>query len=370
MNTKIHHKIIHDNTFHIAFGVDENYLRGTGTSISSVIENNHGIYFIFHVFCFSISDKDREKLLSINTGINAEIVIHIIDQAMFDGLDHLGASFHFSTRSALIRFVIPLTLRSSTKRVLYLDSDIICTNDIKELMSIDMNGVTAAAVQDMGNDPLVDMQCHLFNIDRKNYFNAGFLYVNIEEWITNNISATSMDIIFHNNGELIYPDQDTLNIALKGKTIIIDRKWNFQFNTEMALKQGDTEFSPQPHGALIHFVGRLKPWHNWNMHDSRFLYLRYEEKSPWSGTLLDPPKNVEDMHAFSLILFRHWHVTQGLKWYFKHWLIRLAPSHPNASHIRWKKIKRRMRLFHKNQLQRQEACPPVQNRMRDSLTAK
>jgi lipopolysaccharide biosynthesis glycosyltransferase len=341
-----------EKDFHIAFGVDEKYFRGMGVAITSILENNPRIHFIFHVFCFSISSMERERLSLINVGQNSRVIIHVVDPSVFDGFGHIDDSFHFSAKSALIRLVIPSVLHRVAKNVLYLDSDIICSGDMSMLASIALDGAIVAVVKDMGDDPLLDMQCYLFNIDRRKYFNAGFIYIDVNEWMANNITAMAIDIILKHNEDIVYPDQDALNVVLKGKTKILDNSWNFQLSSESLSMLGDTEFTPCPKVAFTHFVGRLKPWHNWNIHAARFLYLHYEARSPWHGMPLEGPKNIDEAYAFSRILFRHWNIIGGVSWRFKHWMMKLTGSHPKVSRTRWKKIVRKMRLFHKNRLQR------------------
>ncbi|MGN5480624.1 glycosyltransferase [Cupriavidus basilensis] len=53
------------NRFGVAFGVDAGYYRGMGVTITSVVENNRGLDFIFHVFAFSITNDSRDKLAKL-----------------------------------------------------------------------------------------------------------------------------------------------------------------------------------------------------------------------------------------------------------------------------------------------------------------
>lgn len=47
---------------HIAFAVDENYMRPAGVMISSIIKNNPDGYFYFHVFTTSVKKEDIYRL--------------------------------------------------------------------------------------------------------------------------------------------------------------------------------------------------------------------------------------------------------------------------------------------------------------------
>jgi UDP-glucose:(glucosyl)LPS alpha-1,3-glucosyltransferase len=62
------------------------------------------------------------------------------------------------------------------------------------------------------------------------YFNAGFLYINIENWIKFDIENKANTVLFEQGKSLPYFDQDALNIAMDGNVKFIDNRWNFLFN--------------------------------------------------------------------------------------------------------------------------------------------
>lgn len=338
------------NALHVAFGVDEGYFPGAAASMASIIQNNPHTRIAFHVFCFHISEPWRDRMHHLAANHRVSMTIHIVDTALFDGLRHVGEAFHFSARSALLRLVIPPAMAGVTHRILYLDADILCQGSLIHLTSVDLTDSIAAAVPDMGDDPLVDLQCYLFDLERNRYFNAGFLYINVDQWIENDVTPILLDLMRTHNDALVYPDQDALNIALKGRVTLVPERWNFQFNAENALLRGHTMFSPPSDVVLIHFVGRMKPWHGWNMHQCRQMYRRYEVIPSHSDTSSTSPKDADEMFLYAKILLRHGRVIAAACWYVKHWACKLAADRTRTH--RYKRIRHRMRLFKASKLER------------------
>lgn len=309
-----------DQIFHIAFGVDANYFRGMGVAIASIVEKNPEARFVFHVFAFQVSDADQRRLDQLKKAGSVEIVMHIIDPSVFDEFSAFPSFSHFSS-AIFTRLLIPAALQRITKKVLYVDADVLCVDSIAELISLDVSNMIVAVVEDSGAET-VKMQCEKLDLTHCRYFNSGILYINIENWIANNITQLTILKVLESEKKFMFPDQDALNIILDGRATFIDSKWNFQYNVENFLSQGDIEFSYPREVKFIHFTGRLKPWHNWNLHKSRYLFQDYQKISPWAAVPLDAPKNHKEMKMFSQLLFKRKHMIKGVAWYCRYMLKR------------------------------------------------
>ncbi|AMP13327.1 glycosyltransferase family 8 protein [Collimonas pratensis] len=309
-----------DQEFHIAFGVDANYFRGMGVAIASIVEKNRATHFVFHVFAFQVSDADQRRLDQLKKAGSVDIVVHIIDPSVFDEFSAFPSFSHFSS-AIFTRLLIPAALQRITKRVLYVDADVLCVDSIAELISLDISNAIAAVVEDSGAEA-VKMQCEKLDLTHRRYFNSGILYINIENWIANNITQLTILKVLESEKKFMFPDQDALNIILDGRATFIDPKWNFQYNVEGFLKQGDVEFTYPREVKFIHFTGRLKPWHNWNLHKSKYLFQKYQKVSPWAAMPLDAPRNHKEMKMFSQFLFKRKHVIKGVAWYCRYMLNR------------------------------------------------
>ena len=48
---------INDNVFHIAYGIDANFVRPMGVAMTSIVENNQESEFVFHVLTDGLDDE-------------------------------------------------------------------------------------------------------------------------------------------------------------------------------------------------------------------------------------------------------------------------------------------------------------------------
>jgi lipopolysaccharide biosynthesis glycosyltransferase len=303
-------------SFHIAFGVDSHYFRGMGVTIASIIANNPGTHFVFHVFAFAVSDDNRDRLRQIQARHCVTVEIHIVDRTVFGEY----AKFpDFAQYSAAIftRLLIPGALRGVADKVLYLDSDILCLGNMEELFSMDIEDSVVALVHDNGAET-VRTQCGKLHLRHQRYFNSGVLYIHIENWIAYDITGKTMRTILERGRDFMFPDQDALNIVLDGQAIFIDGKWNLQYNLDNRVREGDLRMGDLGEPVFIHFTGRVKPWHDWSMHEARALFLKYQSLSPWAGMPLDPPRNYKEMRMAARYLLKQGQVADAALWYARY----------------------------------------------------
>jgi lipopolysaccharide biosynthesis glycosyltransferase len=305
-----------DAAFHIAFGVDTAYFRYMGATIASIMENNPGVPIVFHVFAFSVSDEHRRKLLQLAEKYGVAINIHLIDQHTFRDFARFSSHSQYS-QATFTRLLIPSALHGLTGKVLYLDADILCVGSIAGLRSMDLSDNIAAVVTDH-LETTVTRQIAVLNLPHQRYFNAGVMYIDVDNWIANGITEKVMNEMLRKDRKLSFQDQDALNIVLDGRALFIDEKWNLRYNLEFLLKLGDTHMGPAGEGVLLHFTGRVKPWHDWCLHEAAALYVKYESHSPWAGTPLNPPRNYKEMHMFSRFLLKQGRWADGASWYVKY----------------------------------------------------
>ncbi|MGE5622602.1 MAG: glycosyltransferase family 8 protein, partial [Bacillota bacterium] len=110
---------------HVAFGVDADYFRGMGVTITSVVKNNPGTQFVFHVFAFSISEDSRRRLAALEKVCGVTICLHLLSTDLLKEFSEFPC-FSQHSLGTFIRLLIPNKLQGVTKKVLYLDADILC----------------------------------------------------------------------------------------------------------------------------------------------------------------------------------------------------------------------------------------------------
>lgn len=303
------------NSFHIAFCVDNHYFRSMGATITSIVENNPGVHFTFHVFAFAVADEHRNRLQQLERMFPVKTQLHIIDSSAFEKFAHLIGSYY--SLSILSRFVIPAALKGVTDRVLYLDADILCVGKVDGLMEMDISNDIAATVPDA--EETVRRRCAALNLRHGRYFNSGVLYMNVENWIRNNITEDAIQALLQHGRKLRFSDQDALNIVLDGRARFIDKKWNYIYDLVYDMDRGTLQMRPVDDAVFIHFAGAVKPWADWSKHDSRNLFCKYHALSPWADMPLDnAPRNTKEMRLLSRFLMKRGQLFDSAYWYYKY----------------------------------------------------
>ncbi|MBJ3815183.1 lipopolysaccharide 3-alpha-galactosyltransferase [Shimwellia pseudoproteus] len=276
-------------SFHIAYGIDKNFLFGCGVSIASILLHNREMDFVFHVFIDELSPDDITRFSRMAASCKTCINIHIVN---CDRLRALPTTKNWSI-AMYFRFIIGDYFIGSQDVILYLDADIICHGDIRTLthIALDNNVIGAVPERDKSWWALraKSLQCPAIG---KGYFNSGMLLVNIAAWAAEHVSGKAMEMLSDKNitGMLSYMDQDILNLILHDKVKFVDAIYNTQFSLNYELKKSFVN-PVSKSTVFIHYVGPTKPWHYWSQYDSATPFLVAQKNSPWSDTPLMKPNN-------------------------------------------------------------------------------
>lgn len=309
-----------DDSFHIAFCVDNHYFRSMGAMIASIIANNPARRFTFHVFAFSVTDDQARRMKTLEQNDKIRVVTHVIERAQFQEFSAMIAKSYYSL-STFSRLIIPTVLKDVTDRVLYLDADMLCVGNVDELAVTDISDTIALVVPDVGwaTKDGRDGRYSVLNLKNEQYFNAGVLYINIPKWEENKISEQAIQTLLRDSEKLAFNDQDALNIVLDGKARYVAIKWNYIYSMIVDLKRGKLAMDSVGDAVFIHFAGLIKPWNDWSGHQARELFMKYHRLSAWSDVPLDQaPLNYKEMRIHSRSLFSRGKPLQGACWYLAH----------------------------------------------------
>lgn len=250
----------------IVFCADKNYLPFVTACIESIIKTQYNICdYVFHI----ISDLAEDsfflgKLREIRN--NVFVVWHHIDDDLF--LDYIEIA-HF-TRAMYYRLLIP-ELLADEKSALYLDCDILVRGDISELFKVDFANTYLAAVR----NPLFTRHDILGIQPNFGYFNSGVMVVNIPKWNDDRLKESILNILKDKESVITMPDQDALNIAVKGSWKSLSDTYNMQVSTlcdyESFDDNSDTFYNALTSPKIVHFSATNKQWH-------RSCFIKYREE--------------------------------------------------------------------------------------------
>jgi UDP-D-galactose:(glucosyl)LPS alpha-1,3-D-galactosyltransferase len=240
--------------FHIAFGIDKNFLFGCGVSVASILLANPDAALAFHVFTDYFSDEDRGRFEALAKQYRTQIVVYLVD---CEQLKSLPSTKNWSY-ATYFRFIIADYFAGKTTKVLYLDADIACKGSIEALIELTFSDTEIAAVVAEGEAGWWEKRAVSLATPglSKGYFNAGFLLINIPQWAAENISGKAIDMLRDPQAmrRITHLDQDVLNILLVGKSRFIDKKYNTQFSINYELKK-DTVNPVNNNTVFIHYIG-------------------------------------------------------------------------------------------------------------------
>lgn len=243
------------NIVSVAFAVNESYSPHLEMALFSLLTNGKKSFYEIYVLSFDMSKSSRRKLEKICKHFdNASIRFVDLDDSNFKGFKILE---HFS-KDMYSRYLLA-DLLPDKDRILYLDADILITDDLSDLYNTGIDDYYAAGVrdygisQDMFKDYLMSLDLH----DRP-YFNSGVLLFNLKKIREDNKVQSLMDETVRLFDKIKHPDQDVINIVFKEKIKPLGGIWNYQDDDR---RTGRISLDD---AVIIHYTSGNKPWNTPN----------------------------------------------------------------------------------------------------------
>lgn len=266
---------------HILSACDDFFSQHLGVTLVSLLENtSNPKHIVYHIVDINISTKNKQYFKEIADRYSCQLNFIEVN-------DNIFANFPVSKQFPIAIYYRLLSHRivdENINKLIYLDSDIVVKNDIKDLWNIDLTDYCLAAVADnLGYRRLLDLGLPEGTL----YFNSGVLVMNLNKWREKSIGESVIKYIDDNKDKLKWVDQDALNAVLYNKWIQLHPTWNVQlnmfyfrdyeqvFNSESVL---EAKKSP----SIIHYTSNSKPWHDDNIHPMKQEYYKYLSLTPWS----------------------------------------------------------------------------------------
>lgn len=268
-------KIFEKDSINIVFGTNNNYAKYLTVALNSLIEKTSANRF-YDIIILETDVKENLKQLIKSLAENkANISIRFVNtEEIFKSLESKNLFCHiYFTKEMYLRLFIPDILQDYEK-ALYIDCDTLIQADVAELFDIDLDDNYIAAVKDFNT--IVNVK-HYQKINYyysqvlkfgvlDNYFNSGVLVMNLNEFRRINLIEKTLELLSIHK-ELLYPDQDLLNIICKNKVKILESGWNYVFSVNSSLIY-DNYFIPLAiewaqglaNQKIIHYLSENKPW--------------------------------------------------------------------------------------------------------------
>ena len=198
--------------------------------------------------------------------------------------------------SQYARLFISSLLPEETKKVLYLDCDILVMKSIKKLWNLDLHGKIIAALMDAFS------KCYRVNIGLEPddiMFNSGVMLVDLGKWKEQKIEEKLLNFISKNKGNIQQGDQGTLNAVLSNNTYCFEPCFNsvsiyfdFSYDELMVYRKPPAFYKKsqikkavtEPY--IVHFTTSFlskRPWVEGCCHPYAEKWIEYKNISPWKN---------------------------------------------------------------------------------------
>ena len=262
----------------VCMAFDDNYFDHGMVVIKSISENTQSLVKIFVLDGGGISEKNRIRCLKEYEDSNIKIEFIKIDDSI---LNQFPLNMGYISIATYYRLLL-VEIFKNTKKIIYLDSDIIVNGDISDLWGVDLNNKSIGACY----DELGVYQERRLGLDGSaSYFNAGVMIFDILNMKNKykDLFGLYKNVYDLNKEKILYQDQDILNLAHVNDVYIIESRWNM--GTGMFLKNiNDVKYTQNcieewiKDPGIIHFTGGYKPWNFFSNNPVSYLYWSYFRK--------------------------------------------------------------------------------------------
>jgi len=256
------------------------FLQHAAVCLASILTNNQESFFNIVIVAQLGETLDEDKLRrSLSRFPN-----HTLTFRSFEIPRHLllplNPAAHY-TLDTYTRLWVGEFFPPTSRRVLYLDADIVVAGSIAPLWNVDLAGALMGAVDIPGSDRGVTRLGLRFE---DGYFNAGVLLIDLAQWRATRAEEEVIDYIRANPERVLY-DQDALNACFRAKTKRLDYKWNvirpfFREPLALPLPRAEIEMIRRE-ATIIHFNGDSKPWSYFCDHPRQADYQKYLRMTEW-----------------------------------------------------------------------------------------
>lgn len=263
----------------VVFASNDDYSSLLSICLISLLKNNEKDFDCINIFILDdgIKQKNKNKILSLAKNYSCHIEFFKTDKLLtMDGnmmpLDKEVSGKSLTTYS---RLFLSTLLPTTINKIIYLDCDALILGSYKELWEMDISDYYCAGVVDPTNDTV--LRLYGFGQDDE-YFNAGFLLVNLEKWRDTHIEEEFLKFLSQNQGKFFLHDQGVINNVLRNKIKVVPPKYNLQlyfqyYDYDLAMKflGREREYyskeivdESRKNPVYLHFCGtpQDRPWNN------------------------------------------------------------------------------------------------------------
>ena len=292
------------NEIHIGFGIDKNFGKFAGITITSLAHNNLDNDLIIHIIYDELLPEDMQKLKQTEQ-LYRNLTLHFYQITSTEGMTFIVPEGHI-TQAMYYRYLFGEMLPKEITKIIYMDADIICKGDILPLWQTDLQGKVIGAVRDYGED----RSCGRIGLKNGRYFNSGVLLIDLTKWRHQKLTQQLFKWLEQVGGtKILWGDQDALNGVIDGGFTELPNIYN-------GIVINNTTLNEELDLVLVHYIDYVKPWHIYYMDsNAKTLYWEYVKKSLWSDLKPQDGTTVQTAVMTARLLYKQGKYAQSASYY-------------------------------------------------------
>ena len=289
---------------HLGFGIDKNFGKFAGITITSLVHNNMYTDLVVHIVYDELLPEDMEKLQQMER-LYRNLTLRFYQITSTEGMTFVVPPGHI-TQAMYYRYLFADMLPETVTRLIYMDADIICKGDILPLWQLDLQGKVLAAARDYGED----RSCDRIGLKNGRYFNSGVLLMDLTKWRQQKLAQKLFQWLEQVGGtKILWGDQDALNGVIDGEFVELPKNFN-------CIVINNTTLNEDLQAVIVHYIDYVKPWHSYYVDsNAKELYWQYVKKSLWSDLKPQDGKTVQTVMMTARLLHKQGKYAESASYY-------------------------------------------------------
>lgn len=272
-----------EKVLNITCNTDDNYIQHCMAMLCSVFENNRNVIHV-HVLTQGLSTDNIEEIKELCNRYANQLTIYQVDESPLEGVQFRKE--RPLSKAAYYRLLLASIISKDIDKILYLDCDMIVTDELLPLYNIDLTDYALAATADYM--PTNDQHRQQLNLEfDERTFCSGIMLINLKYWRDHGSEKELLAFAKKPRNPVYLHDQDVLNYVFRKQWFRLPPKWNrIVFNIvpggpRFGYKRADIrEYLHSP--VVVHYANKVKPWYDMWM-PMRKYYREYLKKSGYKN---------------------------------------------------------------------------------------
>lgn len=238
----------------IFFAIDDNYVKFFAVALKSIMDKADKSYvYNIHILNTGLSKQNKQDIIDLASE-NKNFNIYFNDVTA--KIKHLAGQMQlrdYYTLTTYYRLFIQSMFPEYDKAI-YLDSDLVCVQDISIYYNIDISNYLLAATADetvYTDKNFSEYSEQVVSVPRNEYFNAGILLMNLKKFREQDLQSNFIKLLAQYKF-VVAQDQDYLNVLCKNQTLLLPAGYN---KTPTKLKGFNAK-----NLFFIHYKINWRPW--------------------------------------------------------------------------------------------------------------